>query len=274
MDATPASTPAAPSGRDEVLATLLVVGAAAALGGLTYLAAKKLGERKAPPPPLPPHALFVDDTLKDIAQHVGMQPPTVLAHLRRLEAEGKVMRVDWHEGPRYAVLPSLHCEWIDPDHGMRDAWRTSQPVDWRFPLVTRVRDQRAQRFLVEWLDRAQARGLLPPFRSRHEPKADVPLLQAVVYGSCARGDAGPNSDLDVLVVGDLGKKTMTALVDLAHEVALRGDHRNPDVRTLDAKGWGQATAPFRTSIAREGKTVFTNDYDAPFLERPLEVRIA
>jgi predicted nucleotidyltransferase len=195
-----------------------------------------------------------------------------LAHLRRLQEEGKVQKVETSEGPRYAVLPFLRCEWIEPGSGIKETWQSASPVDWRFPLVTRIPDERAQSFLVEWLDRAQARQLLPPPRSRFEPAAGGKhrLLQVLVYGSCARGDAGPHSDLDLLVRGDVPKRAFERLRDLAHEVALTNG-RTPDIRLMDDATWDTSTDAFRRSIGREGKTVYSTDPEAPLLEASLAV---
>jgi predicted nucleotidyltransferase len=216
--------------------------------------------------PMPRHAAVAPLALKEIAQQAGIQPPTALAHLNRLQDEGKVGRVDRPEGPRYAVLPFIRCEWTDPDHGIQTTWQSSLPMDWRFPLVSRIPDRAAQEFLLEWLDRAQARGFLPAPRSRFEPQEPKPpALQVVVYGSCARGDAHAKSDVDVLLHGALPKRAADRLVGLAHEVGLASG-RTPDVRVLDADGWASAAPAFREAVQRDGKTVFTNLPDAPLLE--------
>ena len=178
-----------------------------------------------------------------------------------------MQRIGTDDGPRYAVLPHIRCEWIDPDHRIHESWQSSQPIDWRFPLVSRVPDERAQQFLYEWLDRAQARQILPGFRSRFEKnQSRIPLVQVVVYGSCARGDAGTDSDLDLLLVGDASRKTMDALVSLAHEVALETG-RPPDVRVMDEGTWNSSTPAFRARVEHEAKTVFSNDYSAPLREK-------
>ena len=249
--------------RDEIVAILLL---AAAAGGLGYFAGRAVAENSRNQTAIPAHAVVAPTSLKDIAAQAGLQPPTALAHIRRLQDQGKLQRVATPDGPRYAVLPFVRCEWIDPDHGINTAWQSSRPIDWRFPLVSRVPDQRGQDFLNEWLDRAQARGLLPTSRSRFEKQDKLHSLQVIAYGSCARGDAGPNSDLDLLLHGDMPKRGLEALKDLAHEVALKTG-RPPDIRLMDTTTWQSASAAFKESIRRDGKTVWSNDYDALFLER-------
>lgn len=265
--------PSPPGGgaRDDIIIALILgAAAAAAVGGVGYM----LGRNAARPttPQLPPRAVVAPTPLKEIAAAAHVQPPTALVHLRRLQDEGKVQRVDTEFGPRYAVLPFLRCEWIEPDREIKETWQSTHPVDWRFPLVTRVPDERAQAFLLEWLDRAQARQLLPPPKSRFEQAAEKHrLLQILVYGSCARGDAGPNSDLDILVYGDVTKKAFEQLKDLAHEISLvKG--RAPDVRLMDRQTWDTSTPAFQQAVYRDGKTVYSNDTQAPFLERPLTVQ--
>lgn len=255
-----------PSGpRDEIIAILLAAAVGVGIGVVATRALTKQKSATKPPIDVEPVLVPVPKPLKDIASAAHMQPPTALVHLRKLEEEGKVQKVATPDGPRYALHPFLRCEWLDPGQGIHETWQSKTAVDWRFPLVSRIRDDRAQGFLVEWLDRAQARGLLPPSASRFEPQSTrLPEFSVVVYGSCARGDAGTNSDLDILLCSDLPKRQLEALKALAHEVALKGGRR-PDVRLAgpDLKGAGLALAE---TIRREGRTIFTNLPDAAFIE--------
>lgn len=204
-----------------------------------------------------------------VARSVRLAHPTVLAHLRRLKEEGLVIAREggeWGHGSRYSATAATHHLWCDPARGVLADWTSRGPIDWRFPLVSRVPDAPAKKFLYEWLDRAQARGLLPSYRSRFEPQhPPPPAVHIVVFGSCARGDAGPKSDLDLLILGDLARRAGRPLVDLAHDVGLTAG-RAPDARVLDDRAWKNATLSFRRSVQTQGKTVFSNDAAA----RPVE----
>jgi predicted nucleotidyltransferase len=223
-------------------------------------------EVKAHSSPQKQTGILAEASLKQLAEYLGVKPPSAYRQLQQLTAAERIARVETPQGPRYAALPFLRCEWVDPVRGMHETWQSGQAVDWRFPLVSRVRDGKAQAFLYEWLDRAQARNLLPAYKSRFETQQGATSLQVIVYGSCARGDAGPNSDLDLLLFGNASKRVMDGLKDLAHEIALKGG-RSPDVRFMDADTWDKAIPAFQQSITRDGKTVFSNDFDALFLER-------
>src|SRR5205807_945493 len=46
-----------------------------------------------------------------------------------------------------------------------------------------------------------------------QPAVDVPEIQlAFVFGSVARGDAGPASDIDLMVLGSVGLRRLTSLL--------------------------------------------------------------
>jgi len=199
--------------------------------------------------------------LKDLAASADVSPATAYAHLKRLEAERKVVRLEGPEGPAYAPRYYFQAEFIDPFGGALDRWSTNHPIDWRFPLVSRVPDDAAADFLYEWLDRAAARGLLPPLQSRHEPHDDSLVLRILVYGSCARGDARKDSDVDILLDAPSEWEGAAALQDLAHEVGLTAE-RAPDIRV-----WTEEMEDgFLDNLLREGRTVWTNVADKAFLE--------
>lgn len=208
--------------------------------------------------------------LTRLARMVGLAHPTVLAHLGTLQQQGLVQTLDsgtWGRGIRYRPSPATHHVWCDPARKVLAEWSSSGTMDWRFPLVSRVPDLPAQRFLYEWLDRSLARGLLPAHRSRFEKQVpQPPSMRVVVYGSCARGPAPPKSDIDILVLGLRNARVRTQILDVAHEVALTAE-RSPDIRAPDEKAWRDSLPSFQREIRRDGKTVFTNDFEAPLVER-------
>ncbi len=69
-------------------------------------------------------------------------------------------------------------------------------------------------------------------------KSAVPLQEMVVFGSQARGDAGPDSDIDVLVVLDHVKRVDNKLRDAIYHCAWEaefdsGDLIQPIIMTRD-----------------------------------------
>jgi predicted nucleotidyltransferase len=207
--------------------------------------------------------------LKDIADELHLSNAAVLAHLGILQSQGLVETR--HEGSlgrgsRYWPKPAFQGLWVDPSAKRLSEWSAKAPVDWRFPLVSRVRDEKAQEFLLKWFDLLQFKGKLPKMRSKHHKEVFPPaLVQIVVYGSCARGDANARSDLDILIFTDAPRRAAQELADLAHEASL-GVGRSPDVRIIGPKEWTAAGAAFKENIRAEGLTVFSNDPNAPFLE--------
>lgn len=208
--------------------------------------------------------------LKDIVDALGMSNAAVLSHLGILQRDGLVEAKHegpWGRGTRYWARPAFQALWLDPAARSVMQWSAGTPFDWRFPLVSRVRDGPAQDYLYRWLDLLQAQGKLPPMASKNFRQGKAPpLLQIVVYGSCARGDATSRSDIDILVYTDLDKRTAVQIKDLAHDPALRSG-RSPDLRVVTPKEWAKATPDIRANVQREGLTVFSNDPTVPFLEQ-------
>ncbi len=205
-------------------------------------------------------AYLAPPSLKDIAQATQVEPPTALAHLRRLEDEGRISKVQSEFGPRYAILPFLKIEWQDPASRTNLKWTSNYPVDWRFPLVSRVPDVAAQEFLLRWFDLLLTQEQLPALQPRQLKTNSQrgPRVDFVVYGSCARGDATPRSDIDLLVIGAITKRQGDHFVDAAHEASL-GTNRSPDIRAMNLKDWQKAEPTLRANIQKEGLAVYSTD---------------
>ncbi len=82
--------------------------------------------------------------------------------------------------------------------------------------------------------------------------------EMVVFGSKARGEAGPESDLDVLVIvreGDRGLKR--AIRHLAHELAAVSD-AVPSIMVYTREEWirrERNASPFYQAVTRDGVRV-------------------
>lgn len=194
--------------------------------------------------------------LKEVAQQSHVTPATAYAHLQRLEEAGKAKRIDAHDGPRYVARYGFQAELIDPEAGVHERWRSTVPIDWRFPLVSRVPDAEAAHFLYRWLDAAAERDLLPCLQA-YRTRQEVPFVSILVYGSCARGDAREGSDIDILLWCPDGWDGAEALMDLAHEVGLDGS-RSPDIRVLTNKDRSDIEPRFWRNAVGAGRTVWTN----------------
>ena len=87
------------------------------------------------------------------------------------------------------------------------------------------------------------------------------LVSAVVYGSCARGDFGPDSDVDIALLTRCGrkesKKYNPALSMLAADIAIKYFQVVnfvclPYDEFLEKKSW----YPYFANIDREGKVIY------------------
>ncbi len=103
----------------------------------------------------------------------------------------------------------------------------------------------------------------------------------VLYGSAARGDAGPESDIDILVVGDDRRR----LRDVASKIAFRLDCEGEftflislfAIERDDLLNLRRLGSPFIRNVLREGHILYDNDTFAGMPEmtaRPSEKYIA
>jgi predicted nucleotidyltransferase len=86
-----------------------------------------------------------------------------------------------------------------------------------------------------------------------------PLVSSIiVFGSKARGDATPDSDLDLLLVIEEGDwRLKSELADVAYELAI-GTDIVPSVKIYTRAEWEQlreSESPFREAVTREGVLV-------------------
>lgn len=173
--------------------------------------------------------------LGDIAAAVGMAGPPVLHHLRSLADEGMVEKFvpAASTRPRYRLRPFLAVTWLDPASGTYASWTSRAGVDWRHPLVSRLPHPDAQESTATFLDILEREGLLAPPRpakvtKKARPASSGPAagrddgLRIAAFGSAARGDMGPRSDVDLLALLGRGvaKDVPERLLDAAAEANL------------------------------------------------------
>lgn len=100
-------------------------------------------------------------------------------------------------------------------------------------------------------------SILREYRRRLEGIYGPRLLRLVVFGSRARGDSDPDSDIDVLIVlsgplDDWAETQRTSKV--TSQVSIEFD---TDIARMfaTAEDWAEKTHPFYESIRREGVNV-------------------
>lgn len=163
-------------------------------------------------------------TLSEIARAVGITPPAVLRHLQKMTECGIVARSKRgrSDSPHYRARPFFQGLWIDPQAGRVHDWssRAAFPID--HPLVSRVPDLAAQEALLHLFRTARRQGLLPVVAESGDTPAG---LAFAVIGSCARGDARTDSDVDLAVLGRVSKHVRARWADLAIDSTAQGGRR-------------------------------------------------
>lgn len=199
--------------------------------------------------------------------------------------EGMVERDETHRRPRYRALPHFAAEWVDPVRGTAHAWRLRDRISWRFPLTSRIVDPGARQSALLFLRQAEFEGLLVPPHLLPADKwatgrakgvkgaADARSLglRVVLYGSAARNDMGPSSDVDLLVL--VGPRLrLEAMRDAMKNVAAGVNLAAP--RKVDVRTVGPASdlpPAFVEGVRRDGFVLYSNyeggEYE-PILEGP------
>ncbi len=207
-------------------------------------------------------------TLARLSEILGLSAPVVLRHLAMLVEAGVVERIPIAQSRSigYRVRPFLQCTWIDPVRGVVTHWESQGDFVWPFPLVSRVPDLPAQRTLLKLLVQAEVQGLLaaPTSLKKHSGRPLYPAL--FVYGSCARGDARADSDLDVVVsIGPAKAGISAKWKNLIAEANLWAE-RPLDVKVLSTSQLLEAPQGFRETLVTEGTTVFAPYPSDEFIE--------
>lgn len=226
-------------------------------------------------------------SLSELANHVGREPSLTLHHLQALVHEGVVERDETGNRPVYRPRHYFSAFWVNPDDALAERWAVARRISWRFPLASRIADDRAAGAAIEFLKTAEAAGLfgdptaLTRERRRGEtwylplpPKEDWTAARRVrvaVFGSAARGEMGRSSDLDLLVLAGKGihlDRLRRRVEDVVAEVNLTAPRR------LDVKvvaGLADLPSRYVAEIRRDAKVIHATDdeaFTAPLWEVP------
>lgn len=215
-------------------------------------------------------------SLSEVAAALVRDPPPVLHHLQALVHEGLLRRDESAGRPRYHAQPYFAATLVLPEAGKVARWAITDRVSWRFPLTSRIADKRARDAVILFLRAVDRSGLLtrPDLLTKGSKRgrgrtralkrgADPEKAYGwrfVAYGSVARGEAGPSSDVDLLALPGAAldpQGYVDAFKDLAAEVNL-GAPRRLDVNVLDL-----AKPPFPgivEAVRRDGFVVYST-YD-------------
>lgn len=87
------------------------------------------------------------------------------------------------------------------------------------------------------------------------------LYRIVLYGSCARGDYGSESDIDIMIIMDCGKERIChyrkQISKVASRIGLKNDIEiSMLLRDKDTFEKNEAVIPFYKNIQREGVALY------------------
>lgn len=105
---------------------------------------------------------------------------------------------------------------------------------------------------------SQEQTWLDSFRQALNESFPALVEQIVIYGSKARGDAGPDSDIDVLVILRSGDRITKAKVrEIGHLLAVASE-AVPSIMIYTREEWSARQAggsPFYQAVTRDGVRV-------------------
>ena len=245
------------------------------------------------PTPLRLHDLTIDD-------RIALSSASIHRNLMAMVEAGIIRREGDRKNAVYAPIEQVEVVWTAKfgDRWRRMVWQTKPPMDWRHPLVGRISDGQARAVIHRFLEALEDAGLTWPWTLVDEgtqngevggklgEHRDHAGITVIVFGSCARGDARPDSDVDLLVIAPYGvpeekhqgpEKTgrrrngplvdcRESILDIAAGINL-GASRVLDI-TFAGRDQTGFTVPsaLRQDIIKDGVTVFTTQGTEEFVE--------
>lgn len=143
--------------------------------------------------------------LAALAKELGISSSQLVRSLRPLVEKGWVERrqVSTPVGRIVHYLPRaiVHVQWISPATGAAEQWTLQDEADWSLPLLGQIPDAAARAALTHFVAGLRSgRRLRPRKDAPSSDSFDEPSTTLIVYGSTARGDARPDSDVDVIAI--------------------------------------------------------------------------
>ncbi len=236
------------------------------------------------------------------ADVAGLSRTGIYRQLQGMVEEGLVQRTGARQDARYAPQERTGFSWslrLGSEWRLLE-WVAEPPVDIRYPLASRLPDAAGRQALIRFLSEIQAQNLDQPWRMLDEAFEQGALdeevaglsedgkrefrrwirnpsshgtITVVAFGSCARGDARSDSDLDLLVITPHGfgsghhrrrieRKEMTLpglyfermFKDLAYELEV-GLPRPLDLKVVGEDDVVDLPPGLLKAIRRDGMTV-------------------